>query len=219
MSHETFNIFDSVVSNNLTEITADVLEAGIDQLIDNDFLKDIPILGIGIKAYSITRKISESFFAKKIMRFLFQLKDIPQEKREAFVKTLETSKENKKAGETVLGIINRLDEISKASIIGRLLKATILQQLSYPDFLRLSHITDKIFLDDLLSLKNNPSLYNITRDVKAILYQSGLLMQEVKDNRDFEKYVRENTGGKASYPPTFEYKLNDFGRKLIRFGL
>ena len=72
MSKEnSIDIFDSVVSEKIVEISSEILEAGIDQLIENDFLKDIPILGSGIKAYDLAKKVTEHFLSKKYYDFFF----------------------------------------------------------------------------------------------------------------------------------------------------
>jgi hypothetical protein len=122
---QSLNIFDSVVSERLIEINSEILEAGIDQVIDNEFLKDIPILGIAFKTYSLAKKISENFFVKKILRFLFHLKEIPKMERVKFVAELETIKQSKKVSEKILTVLNRLDDVNKASILGKLFKAYV----------------------------------------------------------------------------------------------
>lgn len=219
MSNSSLNIFDSIVSNQLTEISSDILEAEIDQLISNEFLKDIPIIGLGIKSFRLAQSISESFFMKKILRFLFQLKDIPQEKRERFANELGDRKKCNKAGETVLIILNKLDDINKATIIGKLLGSAIERKITYSDFMRLSYIVDRIFIEDLFDLKNNKSLYNIDSAIKTNLYQAGLLIQTIQDHRDWEKSVSEAVGANIKHPPSFEYKINEFGKLLIQHGL
>jgi hypothetical protein len=217
--NEDINIYDSIVSKGIGDITSDLMEAGIDQLLDNGFLKDIPIIGIGFKLLGLGKNISDSVYAKKILKFLFELKDIPQEKREEFVSGLGDEKQSKRAGENVMVILNKLDDINKASIVGKLLKATILNRINYSDFIRLSHIVDKVFLYDLIELKQNPQLYNISPDLKSILHQNGLLYQTIKDHREWDKYVQEMTGGSPRItPPSFEYKVNEYGQKLIKYG-
>lgn len=220
-SNETENLLlKSISSDKVSEIAADIAEAGIDQFIDNDFLKDIPILGIGIKGYELARRISESFYRKKIIKFLFELKNIPISKRISFIEKLEgNAKEGRKVGEAILVILNRLDDIDKASIIGKLFKAYINEDIGLPDFLRLSHIVDRLFIADLASLKGNSMLYNITSDVKESLAFAGILKQKIKDNRKVEEYMRNQLDSKIEVQPRFEYEVNNFGQLLIKFGL
>ncbi len=212
------DIFKSVKSEALNELTPEILETGFDLLIESEVLKDIPVFGIGFKSFSLYNKITESFFTKKLLRFLFELKDIPQSKREEFITELESKNETKKAGEKLLITLNRLNDDDKASIIGKLLKKTILGKITFNDFKRLTHIIDNTYLEDLELLKDNEYLRNINDDIKTNLHQIGLLNQSIKDNREHEEYKFKQTGRREIIPATFEYKLNSYGRILIENG-
>jgi hypothetical protein len=212
------DIFKSVKSKALNELTPEILETGFDLLIESEVLKDIPVFGIGFKSFSLYNKITESFFTKKLLKFLFELKDIPQSKREEFITELESKNETKKAGEKLLITLNRLNDDDKASIIGKLLKKTILGKITFNDFKRLTHIIDNTYLEDLELLKDNEYLRNINDDIKTNLHQIGLLNQSIKDNREHEEYKFKQTGKREIIPATFEYKLNSYGRILIENG-
>lgn len=214
------SFFDSITSDKIVEISSDITEAGIDQFLGDGLLKDIPILGIAIKGYELAKKVSEMFFFKKILKFLFELKNVPTSERVNFAKNIELDeKKRRKAGETILVILNRLDDADKASIIGKLFKACIGSDLSYSEFLRLSYIVDKVFLDDLSALKNNLKLYNVGTEVKENLSLAGLLKQKIKDNRDREDHIRKQFNSTTRLPPTFDYEVNRFGEVLIKYGL
>ena len=212
------DIFKSVKSSAINELTPELLETGLDFLIESEALKDIPIFGIGFKSYSIYKKITESFFTKKLLKFLFELKDIPQAKKEEFIATLESKNETEKAGEKLLVTLNRLNDVDKATIVGKLLKKTILGKMTFDNFKRLTYMIDNTYLEDLELLKDNEYLKNINDDIKSNLYQVGLLNQSIKDNREHEEYIFKNTGERKIIPATFEYKLNTYGRILIENG-
>ncbi|WP_142685424.1 hypothetical protein [Chitinophaga polysaccharea] len=210
---------NSMVSNNLSEITIDIAEAGIDQLLSNEFLKEIPILGAGFKLFAVAKNISESFFKRKILMFLFHLKDVPQEKRMKFISELnQDEKSRERVGEKILIILNQLDDSKKAAIIGKLFKAAISGHIEYSAFLRLSRIVDKVFIDDLAALKENHALYKMNDDTKENLATAGILKQVIQDNRSYEETIKNKIGRNVIYPPTFEYHVNSFGKLLIDYG-
>ncbi len=217
--HYKIDIFDSVISENLTEISTDFLEAGLDQLIENDFLKDIPIIGTAFKSYSLAKNITENFFAKKLLRFLFHLKDIPKVEREKFVTELETAKESKKVSEKLLNILNRLDDLNKASTLGKLFKFYLKGDINQSDFFRLSSFVDRIYIEDLIVLFNSDDPDLLSNGIKEVLAQVGLFNRQIKDNREFEQRERIELG-KPNYtiPATFEYTFNKFGELLIKYG-
>ena len=188
---------------------------------ESDILKDIPVFGLGFKTISLYNKITESFFTKKLLKFLYELKDIPKEERENFVTKLESDKETKNAGEKLLIVLNRLDDVEKSTIIGKLLKATILGEVNYSHFKKLTHIIDKTYLEDLKSIKNNPFFKNIDEDTKSVLHSNGVLTQSIEDNREYDAYRFKNSRNSINTitPAKLVYKLNTYGDILNKFGL
>jgi len=212
------DIFKSVKSSAINELTPELLETGLDFLIESEALKDIPVFGIGFKSYTLYKKITESFFTRKLLKFLFELTDVPQAKREEFIAELESKNETKKAGEKLLITLNRLNDVDKVTIIGKLFKKTILGKITFDNFKRLTYIIDNTYLEDLELLKDNEYLRNINDEIKSNLYQVGLLNQSIKDNREHEEYKFKQTGRREINPASFEYKLNSYGRILIENG-
>lgn len=212
------DIFKSVKSDAITELTPELLEISFDLLTESDALKDIPVFGIGFKSYSLYKKLTESFFTKKLLKFLFELKEIPLSERELFIKDIESKNETNKAGEKLLISLNRLNDYEKATLIGRLLKKTILGKLKYTDFNRLVHIIDSAFIDDLKMLKNNYHLGGISDDVKSNLQQIGLIKQSISDVKREKNFQIRIGGNGDNIQPKLIYKINDIGSKFIKFG-
>lgn len=209
------------VASDISQISADILEAGFDQLFKDGFLKDIPFFGIGFKVYALLQNASGFFFTKKLLKFLFQLKDISEQQRKDFVEKLEKEQSARKAGEVVLFVLSRLDDVDKATIIGNLLRAVILENISFSMFTRLANIVDKVFLEDLIKLKDNDSLLGIDNTTLLSLSQAGALDQLIRDGRAEEESRNKRTGRSGYRESTFgyRYKLNEFGRLIIMHGL
>ena len=211
------DIFKSVKSNAICELTPELLDVSIDMLTKSDVLKDIPVFGIGFKGYSLYKSISESFFTKKLLKFLIELKEIPLLEREEFISQLEFKKETNKAGEKLLITLNRLDDDEKASMIGKLFKYTILGEIEYDDFNRLTYIIDKGYITDLKLLKDNLYLYHMNDDIKINLYQIGLIKQSISDIKR-ERKLQISTGGiQADIQPKLTYKINTIGSIFIKY--
>lgn len=216
--NDKIDIFESVKSDAIKELSPEILDAGLDYLTDSEILKDIPIFGLAFKSYNLYQKVSESFFMKKLLRFLFELKEIPLLEREKFIAELETNNETNKAGEKLLITLNRLNDIDKAEIIGRLFKQTILSKINFNDFNRLTHIIDNAYIDDLKLLKDNIYLQHLNNDIKSNLHQVGLLNQNISDVEKQKKYVEKAGGNASNVQPKFEYKVNQYAKILIEYG-
>jgi len=211
------NIFDSVKSEAIKDLSPEILETTLDLLTDSEVIKEIPIFGLGFKFYSLYQNITEAFFVKKLLKFLYELKEVSFQERKKFINELESKNETKKAGEKLLVTLNRLNDIEKAEMIGKLFKKTILGEIEFEDFNRLSHIIDNSYLYDIKLLKNNLHLSYIDEDVKANLSQLGLLSLSVSDIFKQQQFLdRVGSGSKAK--PKLEYKANKYCEILIKFG-
>lgn len=222
MLNKDFDIFDSVKSEAIKDLAPELLETSLDMISKSEIVKDIPIFGIGFKTYSLYQNITESFFVKKILRFLFELKGIPSKEREEFIKKLESKKESNKAGEKILIVLNKLNDIEKAEIVGKLFKNTIRGKLTFEDFNRLIHIIDNTYIEDLKSLKNNLNLNYIDFSIKSNLHVLGLLDQSISDLEKQHKALKRikisKTDSLQLPKPKFEYRLNNYCKLLIKFG-
>lgn len=213
-----FNVFNSVKSSAIDELLPEIFEYSFDLIIKSDVIKEIPIFGLGFKFVNLCKNIQDAFFTKKLLKFLIELKDISQDKRESFINNLEAQDKTKKAGEKLLITLDRLNDDDKATFVGRLFNQTISGNLEYDEFKRLTHIIHNAYIDDLQILKNNINLIGISTDVKSNLYQIGLVNQSMSDvNRERERQRRIG-GNNDNIQPTFCYKINRIGMKFIEFG-
>jgi hypothetical protein len=211
------NIFNSVKSEAIKDLSPEILETTLDLLTDSEVLKEIPIFGLGFKSYSLYQNITEAFFVKKLLKFLYELKEVSFQERQKFIDELESKNETKKAGEKLLVTLNRLNDIEKAEVIGKLFKKTILGEIEFEDFNRLSHIIDNSYINDIKLLKNNPHLEYIEEQVKANLSQLGLLSLSISDILKQQQFFdRMGTSSKAK--PKLEYKANKYCEILVKFG-
>lgn len=212
------DIFKSVKSEAISELTSEVLESGLNLITDSELLKDIPVFGIGFKSYNLYQKITEYFFIKKILKFLFELKEIPLSDRIKFINKLETKDKTSKAGEKLLITLNRLNDDEKSTFIGRLFKRTIIGELEYQDFNRLTHIIDSAYIEDLKLLNNNYHLGSINEDIMSHLHQIGLIKQSISNvHRQRQRQIRLG-GREDDIQPNLVYEINDIGRKFVKFG-
>jgi hypothetical protein len=217
----------TITSDKIGEVAGEVTEAMIDQLLDNGLLKDIPFFGSAVKLLAAGKAIADYFFVKKLIKFLVEIKDIPQSGRIEFAESLEANG-HKEAGEKLLFFLNRLDDTGKATIVGKLLSAAILKQISYQDFLRIIYSVDKMFIGDLnlmnphQSLKETKSstsiIYSLTDDIKQHLFQVGLLDQYIKDNRSYDQSRSFASDSTYVTPPSISYKSNKYCELLIQYG-
>jgi len=212
-------LVNEITSDNLKDILIEGAEITLDNFLEEGIIKEIPFFGTLYKGFKAAIGIRETIFAKKVFSFLNQIKEIPLEERKVFIEKLESKKEfRQKVGEKLIFLIERLDDLEKPEIIGRLFKATIKEKITYDEFLRLSLIVDKAFMPDLLILKRtitNQLAYNqITKEHFATIGIMSIEYKEKPLNR-----VLLNFESNSDKLLEIKYQLNDLGKKLIKYGL
>jgi len=140
------------MNKDLQEVAIDLSEAALDSLIDNEVIKDLPVIGTFVRLARATMSISDLIFAKKVERFISVLASIPPEKREQFHNRLETEADlRRKTGEVLVLTLDRSEDLQKAAIIGKLFSHFITGEISLYILRRLLFAVDRAFIDDLLS--------------------------------------------------------------------
>lgn len=167
---------DSLVIDS-SDIISDYLELGIDSILENDSLKEIPIIKTFIGMGKITKNIRERNLMKNLVIFINELNsgNVDTEKLK---KHKEELNQNPKKAEKELGriliILEQTIDNLKSSILGKLYKAYINQEIDWDLFVEFSEITNRLYINDLsiLSLifrnqlsdtSNRSDLYRIER--------------------------------------------------------
>jgi len=145
-------LVDSVTSENLVELSADLGESFIDVVMDDGVAQNIPILGTLYKLGKVGLGIRDQYFAKKVFNFLINIKDISTHDRLKFIADLENHDFKQRAGETLITLLDRFDNSEKPVILSNLLRARVENHIDIVNFLRLASIIEKAFLPDLKSL-------------------------------------------------------------------
>jgi len=149
--NDTF--LSTIAHSELRGVTTDLAEVAIDMFLKDGILKDIPIIGTIIGVYKGSMAIRDHIFLKKILHFLSAIKDVPAKVREEMFVKLEKQGYNRySVGETLLLILDKVDNYNKARLLGLLLKSLAASLIDYSDFERFSSILANVFIQDLLHL-------------------------------------------------------------------
>lgn len=174
------SMFDSVASDKLKDLSADLLEVGLDSVLENGFLKDIPLFGALLKLHGAAVSIKERLFFKKIYTFLCGLKCASVEKRQAVIESIAKKKGgHKAAGLVIIQIIDRLDDMDKPALIGKLFVACAEGRINADQLLRYSNIISGLYIDDLRKLSKLNSSSSFTQEENNIYASHGLMVYNI----------------------------------------
>lgn len=143
-----FNL--TLLDSDLKGISVDMTESILDSALEDGLAKDIPVLRSIVAIIQTTKNISGYLFFKKILSFLQGIDDIDPVKRREMIEQIDrSSKDSIKVGERLIYIIDKSEDHTKSYYIGRLFRAFVNKEISYPIFLKCAKAVDMANLYDL----------------------------------------------------------------------
>jgi len=137
------------------ELVADIAEVGLDTILSDGLLKDIPALGTAVRLAAVVLGVRDALFLKKVAIFIKEVELGVEEDqaRKDFKSALsENSSEAKRTGETLLLILDRFNDFEKPTILAKVFLAFLSKQITFQEFRRLASAIDTAFVGDLRDL-------------------------------------------------------------------
>ena len=210
-----------IKNSDIGSVLKDYTETMIDKVIDNEFIKDIPLLSSIVASIKFGNSINEHFFRKKIFNFLFELRVVPQERRKKIIDKLNTSsKYQNKVGETIIEIVDKIESEEKPNILGKMFVAVLEEKINYLIFLKAAHILKSVFYYDLLDLKSNCKGEYIDNYSNDYLVIAGIINVEYSSFVDvFENNLNSNRDDYNLNNDSVKTKLTEVGKLIIEIGM
>lgn len=144
-----FNI-EKTLSSDYSTISKNMLEIGLDSILDDGLFKDIPAVGTLISLTKIGANIKDRLFIKKLINFLYETQRIPKQYREKVIKEINESKKyQSNVGEKIIFILDKADSISKAKLVGKLFSYVLEEKIGYEMYSRCVNALNMIYDSDL----------------------------------------------------------------------
>lgn len=199
----------SIEKDNLTEVFVNASEFGLDLLIDNPIVKDIPIVGLLVGSYKVTKNIKDFRFAQKIAKYIYGQKDKSIAERTKFIEDFCESNQEHNCS-ILLDVIDRIDNVNKIGILCNLVDAEISGLITIKQFNRLIVALERVPFSDLSSLKNYLDDYYNSGETE-MFYGAGLVYQSIIDGGYADEDENDEDGCK--------YKLSQNGQLLLEYGM
>lgn len=132
-------------------------EVAIDAVMDDGVLRDVPILSTVVGLRKCFRNVSDVLFAKKLVAFLYGLKEADSQQREKAIAKWECdSKYRIRVGETLLNMINRCDDTQKAKWLSQLFCELVLKRGRGDMFMRAEKVLSSLSVMDVYTFLEQP---------------------------------------------------------------
>lgn len=147
----------SIIEESACSIVEIVLDAVVPAALDVELLKDIPFVSLLAKTFQLGTGIRDRLFLRKLQAFFVEAGRISTEKRTAFRNRLANEPELAgKCGESVLLLLEKLADLSKAQLMGFAFRRFVEGQI---DDVVLHRIYDVIELLPLSHIVQLPKVY------------------------------------------------------------
>lgn len=200
----------------LKEPLSDITEALLDTVTENEFVKNLPVVGWVVKSVGVVDNIKTKFLVQKILHFLQGISSITEEELWSFEKKYLSSQKNiDKFYETLLISIDRLNHVDKSILMSSLFKSLISGKIDEAFFLRSSNILENIYIEDLKEYLTGRLAFTYTEiHEKANINQTylsfGLLTSHIVTIDNATKRVHQEAELR------FHYVYSSFGQKFIK---
>jgi hypothetical protein len=217
-------------SNSLTEevsgITGEYVELGLDSLVEDGLFKDIPIVSTAVAVYRIGKSIRERYHIAKLISFLNEINKgiADKEKRQNYREKFTSNEEfRNKELEYILILIDRYISFDKPQMLAKLYLAYLDGKIIWEEFTMYAEVIDRFLLLDCRTLTSDAERFIVPRGIvggESILRLVALgLMAEVTDTSAFKEHSNGNIGITwetltRSISTDKTYRRTEFGDKL-----
>ena len=168
-------------------------EVAIEAVMDDGVLRDVPILSTVVGVGKCIKNVSDVLFAKKLIAFLYGLKDADAQRREeAIAKWESDSKYRIRVGETLLNMVHRCDDTQKARWLSQLFCALVLKRGNGDMFMRAEKVLSSLSVMDVYAFLAQPKdkYKELSLEDGELYANCGLYrMVNVESNVDDEGYM------------------------------
>src|SRR5579859_2811965 len=132
------------------DLVVDLSEIAIYSVLEDGVLKEIPVLKSVIAAHKTWETIRDRIFLRKVFGFIRAGPKLTEEERQKFAKeNLDDLKKARRLCDTIVLIIDRLDDMEKSPMFSNVFGAFARGKLDFEALRRLAAAIDIGFLEDL----------------------------------------------------------------------
>lgn len=142
---------ESLFNENLVDVVTDISEIGIDSILSEGLLKDLPIFSVLTGSVRTVKSIQERNMLRNTAIFLDTInsKKIETEKLNQYKAKLQDEKVAEKELGRVLILLNQYVDNIKSRMLGVLFWKYVNGEYTWNKFCELSDIVSRLFIDDL----------------------------------------------------------------------
>lgn len=141
----------SFLDTSLLDSTTDIAEIGIDSVLDDGLLKDLPFFNLILGTFRTVKSIRERNLLKNTVLFINSLnaKEISPQKLSQYKEKLNNEKTAEQELGRILVILDQYVDSIKSRMLAVLFRKYIEGEYSWDKFCELSDILNRLFIEDI----------------------------------------------------------------------
>lgn len=202
---------------NVEDDIKDYLEMGIDSFIENETLKEIPIVSSIVSGLKVAKNIYDRNLLKRTLEFIEELNNgtIERDKLIAYKSTIENN--SKKCEEElgrVLIYLNNFIDKEKSVMLAKFFKSYIKEEITWSEFGEYAELINRLFVQDISLIKGLEIGTMLPADYHRIERLNSLGIIKIFSKPGLEE--SEILPRPTNYSGYNYIKLNDYGRKFVK---
>ena len=133
----------------MLDLVGSSAEAIADIVMKDGLFSAVPVFSSALKILKVGDSYRDRMFAAKLLAFISEVETLTPDQRQATAYKLTKDDEGKKAGETLLLILDKLNDMDKPALLGFLLRKFGEGRITPVELRRLACAIDTAFADDL----------------------------------------------------------------------
>ncbi|WP_137885156.1 hypothetical protein [Pseudomonas sp. 2FE] len=147
-------ITETILSEPVDSLVSEYAEIGIDAILSEGILKEIPFVHSLIAVTKIGITISDRLLINKLIKFLSAIQDVPSRERQEMVSRLELDPVfGRKVGEHILELLVRVEGKQKPKMLAQAFTAYAKNRIDVRALLRLNHAIEQLPNSELASVR------------------------------------------------------------------
>jgi len=202
-------------------------EIGLDSVMEEGVLKDIPILNTAIALYKIGSSFKDRHNLKKLLAFLNELNKgiVDEQKRKKYQEKFQSNEKFRNQElEFILILIDRYINPDKSKLLAKLYLEYLDEKIVWEEFAMYAEVIDRFLPLDCETLVSDSSVFRTSRDSGADsilrLVALGLMVEDrsitLSQAQKSIKGESKSASQISSDSKKKKYKRTDFGLKLAK---
>lgn len=139
------SIVATVKSADVTGLAKNYAEVGLDSILSEGLLRDIPIVSTLVAIGKVGISINDQIFAKKLVRFLGALAELSVEERVSMVERLDAEEGYRnQVGDKLIEILDRVDSQAKPEMVAKAFRAYADGRIDFEMLNRLNNAIERL---------------------------------------------------------------------------